>query len=166
MSHKFLYSFIDEKSQEKGDKSKADSKGGRNILSITAMTDDAMSHRSRNTSEAKSDRSFHSSDLDGEFKDTRSALGPPISGCIKVLLAETYGDTIDPAGWIMSEKLDGVRCFWTGTVMFSRNANRFYPPKFFTKNWPNSQLDGELFIGRGRFSETLSAVKKNSPIDS
>lgn len=49
--------------------------------------------------------------------------------------------------------------------MFSRNGNRFFPPKFFTKNWPNSQLDGELFIGRGRFSETLSAVKKHSPID-
>lgn len=143
MNHKFLYTFVDEKSEEKKTKSKGESKGGKNILSITAMTDDAMSHRSRNTSEAKSDRSFHSSDLDGgEFKDTKTALGPPISGCIKVLLAETYGDSIDPTGWIMSEKLDGVRCFWTGSVMFSRNGNRFFPPKFFTRNWPNSQLDG------------------------
>lgn len=37
-------------------------------------------------------------------------------------------------------------------------------PNFFTKNWPKSQLDGELFIGRGRFSETLSAVKKGVPV--
>lgn len=65
MNHKFLYTFVDEKSEEKKTKSKGESKGGKNILSITAMTDDAMSHRSRNTSEAKSDRSFHSSDLDG-----------------------------------------------------------------------------------------------------
>jgi DNA ligase 1 len=50
--------------------------------------------------------------------------------------------------------------------MYSRNGNRFYFPKFFTKNWPNSQLDGELFIGRGLFSKTISAVKKNTPIDS
>lgn len=66
----------------------------------------------------------------------------------------------------MSEKLDGVRCFWTGTAMYSRNGNRFFPPKWFTKNWPKSQLDGELFIGRGQFSKTISAVKKNNPIDS
>jgi DNA ligase-1 len=66
----------------------------------------------------------------------------------------------------MSEKLDGVRCFWTGTAMYSRNGNRFYPPKWFVQNWPKSQLDGELFIGRGQFSKTISAVKKNNPIDS
>ena len=65
----------------------------------------------------------------------------------------------------MSEKLDGVRCFWTGTTMYSRNANRFFFPKFFTKGWPKSQMDGELFIGRGKFSETLSAVRKSVPVN-
>lgn len=117
------------------------------------MTDDAMSHRSRGTSSAKSDRSYDSDDhADNDYADTKSKLGSPVSGCIKVLLAETYQEGLDPTGWIMSEKLDGVRCFWTGSLMYSRNGNRFYFPKFFTKNWPNSQLDGELFIGRGKFS--------------
>lgn len=143
MNHKFIYSFIEEGSTGKATRPKVAGDRGRNILSITDMTDDAISHRSRNNSEAKSDRSFVSDDLgDGSFKDTKSALGPPTSACIKVLLAETYGDSMDPNGWIMSEKLDGVRCFWTGTAMFSRNGNRFFPPKFFTRNWPNSQLDG------------------------
>jgi DNA ligase-1 len=50
--------------------------------------------------------------------------------------------------------------------MYSRNANKFNFPNFFTKNWPKSQLDGELFIGRGKFSQTLSAVKKNIPVAS
>ncbi len=50
--------------------------------------------------------------------------------------------------------------------MYTRNGNRFFPPKFFTKNWPKSQLDGELFIDRGQFSKTISAIKKNIPIDS
>lgn len=95
-----------------------------------------------------------------------SSLGPPSSTCINVLLAETWEDGVDPAGWFMSEKLDGVRCFWTGTQMFSRNKNRFNPPRWFTKNWPKSQMDGELFIGRNKFSETISAIKKNTPIDS
>jgi DNA ligase-1 len=49
--------------------------------------------------------------------------------------------------------------------MFSRNAKHFYFPKFFTKGWPKSQMDGELYIGRGRFSETVSAVRKNKPVD-
>lgn len=35
-----------------------------NFLSITKMTDDAISHRSRNNSTAKSDRSAGDSDLD------------------------------------------------------------------------------------------------------
>lgn len=131
------------------------------------MTDDAMSNRSRNSSSAKSDRSYASDDEeDNVYTDTKSKLGNPASDCIKVLLAETYKEDLDPTGWIMSEKLDGVRCFWTGSVMYSRNGNRFYFPKFFTKNWPKSQLDGELFIGRGKFSQTLSAVKKSVPINS
>jgi DNA ligase-1 len=28
----------------------------------------------------------------------------------QVLLAETWSEDIDPTGWWMSEKLDGVRC--------------------------------------------------------
>jgi len=55
------------------------------------MTDDAMSHRSRNTSSAKSDRSYASDDEgDNDYTDTKSKLGAPTSACIKVLLAETY----------------------------------------------------------------------------
>lgn len=59
------------------------------MLSITDMTDEAMSHRSRDSS-AKSDRSFKSEEFSGKYLDTKSKLGSPASGCIKVLLAETY----------------------------------------------------------------------------
>ena len=104
------------------------------------MTDDAISHRSRAVSSCKSDRSYVDDGNDNEYKTSK--LGPPISACIKVLLAETWSDEADPENWIMSEKLDGVRMFWTGTLMYSRNGNRFFPPKWFTRNWPKSQLDG------------------------
>lgn len=30
---------------------------------------------------------------------------------INVLLAQTWDESVDPTGWIMSEKLDGVRCY-------------------------------------------------------
>ena len=148
---KFTYTFLNEDKDvsrgnrlaptkdDKGSK-KSDSKSG-NVLSVIQMTDDAISHRSRNVSECKSDRSYKD-DGKSQQKYLPSKLGSPISACIKVLLAETWSDDVDPTNWIMSEKLDGVRMFWTGSTMYSRNGNRFFFPKFFTKNWPNSQLDG------------------------
>lgn len=43
-------------------------------------------------------------------------LGPPSNGVhIKLMLAETWKEGTDPKGWMMSEKLDGVRCYWTGS---------------------------------------------------
>ena len=59
------------------------------MLSITKMTDEAMSHRSRDNSVAKSDRSFRDDADDGDDDNSYvpSRLGSPTSGCIKVLLA-------------------------------------------------------------------------------
>ena len=34
------------------------------------------------------------------------------------------------------------------------------------RNWPKAQLDGELFIGRGKFSHTISSVKRLKPVNS
>jgi hypothetical protein len=65
-NHKFIYSFVDDIDEEKKEtktRLKTENKG-KNILSITEMTDDAISHKSRNTSSAKSDRSFASGDED------------------------------------------------------------------------------------------------------
>ena len=67
----------------------------------------------------------------------------------------------DPTGWWMSEKLDGVRCYWDGNGgMFSRNANRFHAPAFFLDGLPKSPLDGELFFGRGQFDRTMAVVRR------
>ena len=58
----------------------------------------------------------------------------------------------DPKGWFMSEKLDGVRCFWDGRNMYTRNGNLFYPPDWFKELLPkNLALDGELWTGRDDF---------------
>lgn len=43
-----------------------------------------------------------------------SPLGPPTSGCISLLLADKWMESIDPKGMYMSEKLDGCRCYWNG----------------------------------------------------
>ena len=68
-------------------------------------------------------------------------------------------------GWLMSEKLDGVRAIWTGAEFVSRNGNKFFAPEWFTAQLPAGvTLDGELFIGRGKFQATVGLVKKKTPV--
>jgi len=75
-------------------------------------------------------------------------------------------DRKDPSGWLISEKLDGVRCFWNGTTMYSRNKNEFYPPEWFTDQLPKDlALDGELWTKREDFQKAVSIVKKKYPHD-
>jgi DNA ligase-1 len=74
------------------------------------------------------------------------------SGSIELMLAKKYEGDIDPKGWFMSEKLDGVRCYWNGSNMYSRNGNLFYPPDWFKKLLPKDiALDGELWTKRDDF---------------
>jgi DNA ligase-1 len=57
-----------------------------------------------------------------------------------------------PDNWFMSEKLDGVRCYWNGYEMYSRGGKLFYPPDWFKELLPkNFSLDGELWTKRDDF---------------
>jgi len=84
---------------------------------------------------------------------------------LKPMLAKPYtGQNIK--GWLMSEKLDGVRAVWNGSELLSRNGNKFFAPDWFFNQLPAGIiLDGELFIGRGCFQQTVSIVRKKKPID-
>ena len=82
-----------------------------------------------------------------------------------VMLAKNY-DGSDPTGWWMSEKLDGVRAIWKDGQLLSRNDKPFVAPKWFTEGLPRFlPLDGELWIDRGKFQETVSIVRKTVNID-
>ena len=51
------------------------------------------------------------------------------SGAIPVMLAHNFDpDRDDPSGWLMSEKMDGVRCYWNGSTMYTRTGKLFYAP--------------------------------------
>lgn len=85
---------------------------------------------------------------------------------IKAMLAKKLTNSVDVNGWWMSEKLDGVRCIWDGTKLISRNGNVFHAPKWFTTGLPSDIiLDGELFLERGKFQETLSIIKNSNKIE-
>ncbi len=80
-----------------------------------------------------------------------------------LMLAKVYSEQVNVSGWLMSEKLDGVRGYWDGKQMLSKNGNRFFPPKEFTASLPPFPLEGELWGGRGSFEQTVGIVKKQQP---
>ena len=74
------------------------------------------------------------------------------SGCIDVMLAHNYDpEKHNVTGWLMSEKLDGVRCYWNGSCMYTRTGNPFYAPDEWKAKLPKIALDGELWTNRDDF---------------
>ncbi len=83
----------------------------------------------------------------------------------ELMLPQVYSEQVDVSGWLMSEKLDGVRGYWDGKQLLSKNGNRFYPPPTFVRDLPPFPLEGELWGGRGTFEQTASIVKQQQPHD-
>ncbi|MBM7454185.1 DNA ligase-1 [Oceanisphaera litoralis] len=69
----------------------------------------------------------------------------------------------DVAHYRVSEKLDGVRAWWNGRELVSRGGHRFAAPDWFVAGFPDTPLDGELWLGRGRFEELSAAVRRYRP---
>lgn len=65
--------------------------------------------------------------------------------------------------WI-SEKLDGVRARWDGQRLWTRSGHPVHAPAWFTAGWPRVPMDGELWLGRGRFDEA-SVLVRHPPDD-
>jgi DNA ligase-1 len=80
-------------------------------------------------------------------------------------LPKVYEDQVEVTGWLMSEKLDGVRGYWDGTTLLSKNGNRLHPPEEFLENCPPFPIEGEIWGGRETFQETVSTVAKKKPHD-
>lgn len=78
----------------------------------------------------------------------------------------TLATTYDPrrhdcAGWLCSEKLDGVRaCLDADGQMWTRNGKPILPPADWAAGLPRGvELDGELWGGRGTLERTAGAVR-------
>ena len=85
------------------------------------------------------------------------------SSATELMLPEVYSEQVDVAGWLMSEKLDGVRAYWDGKQLLSKNGNTFCPPAAFIHGLPPFPLEGELWGGRQSFEQTVAIVKKQQP---
>lgn len=81
----------------------------------------------------------------------------------QLTLAQEYQVHKDYTGYWMSEKLDGIRAFWTGTELLTRNGNKIAAPTSFTYGLPNQALEGELWAGRGNFHLVQQTVLDDVP---
>lgn len=85
---------------------------------------------------------------------------------MSVLLAKNWAGS-DPAGWWMSEKLDGVRALWNCQSLATRNGQPIDAPQWFLDALPKSEpLDGELWAGRGQFATAVSVARSLDAGDS
>jgi DNA ligase-1 len=81
------------------------------------------------------------------------------------MLAGVWRAGQDPSGFLVSEKLDGVRAFWDGQSLRFRSGRAIAAPAWFTEALPKVALDGELWLGRGRFDELSGMVRRDVPKD-
>ncbi|MBU3014258.1 DNA ligase [Poseidonibacter lekithochrous] len=82
---------------------------------------------------------------------------------IELQKAKTYNKTHSIENWMMSEKLDGIRAYWDGKQLLSKNGNIINAPKWFVKDFPNFKLDGELWTKRNDFENIQSIVLDKTP---
>lgn len=82
---------------------------------------------------------------------------------VELMLPQVYSQKTDVSGWLMSEKYDGVRGYWNGRQLLSKNGKLFFPPNEFIQNLPPFAIEGELWGGRGTFEQTVSIVNKQYP---
>jgi DNA ligase-1 len=82
-----------------------------------------------------------------------------------VLLLKTYEESQDVTGWLMSEKLDGMRAIWDGHTLKSRQGNNIVAPQWFLDGLPPFEIDGELWTKRGDFENIISIVHRQTPDD-
>ena len=97
-----------------------------------------------------------------------AALTPPqawAADAPALLLANVYRPGMRLADYWVSEKYDGVRGYWDGHTLRTRGGETVAASAWFTANWPNTPMDGELWAGRGRFSHAQSTVRQQQPDD-
>lgn len=90
-----------------------------------------------------------------------------VSFCVsrEMMLPEVYDENCEVTGWLMSEKLDGVRGYWDGDKMWSKNGKDLKPPDEFVRGLPGFPLEGELWGGHNAFEKTVSIVMKQKAHD-
>lgn len=97
--------------------------------------------------------------------DASSLLPRPTGVKPPFELAELWQEGQSLDGWWVSEKYDGVRVYWDGYALLTRNGYRVPVPVEWTAGWPREPLDGELWAGRGQFQRVQALVARQPGYD-
>lgn len=90
---------------------------------------------------------------------THAASPPPVE------LVDVHEGNVDLSKYWVSEKFDGVRGYWDGKQLLTRSGSVIHVPNWFTENWPDTALDGELWMGYGQFSRISVLVRTGEADD-
>lgn len=99
----------------------------------------------------------------GLLSPIASAFDEPNTASIPLTLASNYQRELDINLYWLSEKLDGIRAYWTGSELLTRKGHKIYTPKWFTDPLPAHSIDGELWAGRGGFQKVARTVLDFKP---
>lgn len=118
-----------------------------------------MPHRSPSNAIAR--RSLLKVALGGAFW----AAAPAQAALPGIPLAQDAPEGLQPTGWLVSEKYDGVRAVWDGRQLRFRSGLPVPAPAGFLQRLPPLPLDGELWLGRGQFEATSGLVRRLAASD-
>lgn len=101
---------------------------------------------------------------------TRAQTPPATGSALQALplapmLGKNWQPGLNPADFLVSEKLDGVRALWDGQVLRFRSGRRIAAPGWFLAGLPTTPLDGELWLGRGSFDRLSAIVRRSTAVD-
>ena len=88
------------------------------------------------------------------------AAAPVQAALPGIPLAQDAPDSLQPSGYLVSEKYDGVRALWDGRQLRFRSGLLVPAPAGFLQGLPSIPLDGELWLGRGRFEATSGLARR------
>jgi len=81
----------------------------------------------------------------------------------QLALAKHFKDSLMTHPYWVSEKLDGIRCYWDGDQLQTRSGRTIYAPTWFLENFPKKAMDGELWIKRGAYQLLTKIVLDKTP---
>jgi hypothetical protein len=101
--------------------------------------DDEFTPKSKPTTSAPSSKRAKRTVNDSPGGRPPNSGSVPSNITVNVLLAQTYNENNhDPTGWWISEKMDGVRAFYTRGTFYSRLGNKFFAPDDWADDWSTS----------------------------
>lgn len=90
---------------------------------------------------------------------------PALAAMPGIPLALEAPDGVQPQGYLVSEKYDGVRALWDGQRLRFRSGLPVPAPASFLQRLPPVPLDGELWLGRGQFEALSGLVRRLGSAD-